>query len=156
MAILNFAKKKNVKKKVKAKSRAPKKAVKKNVRKKTPKRKIIKAGAKRKVVRKTTVKKAVKVRKPSLAKNVPIANEEIIGAVTHYFPKVRAAVVKITKGGLSLGDKIHIKGHSSDFTQAVDSMQIEHSPINTAKRGDEIGLMVSSRARTGDIVYKIK
>ena len=151
MAVLNFAKKKGGKIKPKAK----KKIIKKAIGRKPLKKKVTKAGAKKKAPSKAKVKKRVGINKSALPKIATIANEEFIGNVTHYFPKVRAAVVKISKGELNAGDKIHIKGHSSDFTQAVDSMQIEHSPINKAKPNDEIGLKVNSRVRINDNVYKV-
>ncbi|KPK96839.1 MAG: hypothetical protein AMJ95_12120 [Omnitrophica WOR_2 bacterium SM23_72] len=76
-----------------------------------------------------------------------------MGTVTHYFPHVRAAVIKL-KTPLSVGDSVKIKGHTTDFTQKVTSIQIDHVPISSAKKGDEIGLLVDSRVRQHDIVYK--
>jgi putative protease len=111
-------------------------------KKKTPK-KITKRKPKKKVqVRKV---KKIKETKPK---------EKIVGIITHYFPKVSAGVVKL-KAPLALGDNIKIKGHTTDFTQTVTSMQINHVPIQKAKRGQEIGLLVNYRVRKNDIVYKI-
>ncbi|MBL7151958.1 MAG: translation elongation factor-like protein [Candidatus Omnitrophica bacterium] len=73
--------------------------------------------------------------------------------VTHYFPHVNAAVIKL-KTPLSVGDKIRIKGHTTDFIQGISSMQVDRVPINTAKKGQEIGLLVDSRVRQHDIAYK--
>lgn len=118
--------------------------------------------------RKKVAKKKTLKRKPTVAKRKPakkriakkitkkqprVVKKNIIGVVTHYFPKVRAAVVKL-KVPLSIGDAIKIKGHTTAFTQTVTSMQINHVPITSAKKGDEIGLLVDSRARGNDIVYK--
>lgn len=110
-------------------------------------KKIIKKKVIKKVVKKRPVKKAVKkaVRKPK---------EDILGIVTHYFPKVRAAVIKL-KAPLSIGDKVKIKGHTTDFTQSVISLQIDRVAINSAKKGQEIGLLVDSRVRQEDKVYKL-
>lgn len=110
-------------------------------------KKIIKKKVIKKVVKKKPVKKAVKkaVRKPK---------EDILGIVTHYFPKVRAAVIKL-KAPLSIGDKVKIKGHTTDFTQSVISLQIDRVAINSAKKGQEIGLLVDSRVRQEDKVYKL-
>ena len=83
----------------------------------------------------------------------PKIKEKIIGLVTHYFSRVHAAVIKL-KAPLSLGETIRIKGHTTDFTQAITSMQIDHVPINSAKKGNEIGLLVNSRVRGNDRVYK--
>ena len=62
--------------------------------------------------------------------------------ITHYFPKVDAAVVKLTKGALSVGERIIIKGHTSDFKEKVGSIQLDHAPIQNAEQGMEIGLKV--------------
>ena len=80
---------------------------------------------------------------------------EEIGVITHYFPHVQAAVVKMTKGSLSVGDTIIIKGHTSDFKEKVDSIQIDRAPITNASIGQEIGLKVKSKVREHDVVYKI-
>ena len=76
-----------------------------------------------------------------------------IGEVTHYFGNLNVAVVKVTKA-ISSGDKIRIKGATTDFTQVVQSMQIDHKPVETAKRGQEIGMKVKKRVRVGDSVYE--
>ncbi|OYT66292.1 hypothetical protein B6U74_01310 [Candidatus Bathyarchaeota archaeon ex4484_205] len=81
--------------------------------------------------------------------------EEEIGVVMHYFTKIGVAVVKIERGSLKVGDKIHIRGHTTDFTQLVESMQVEHEPIQEATPGQSIGLKVVERVREGDKVYKI-
>ncbi len=114
------------------------------------KKKIKKAAKpkKKKVIKKKPLtKKAVK-KKPVVKK----VKEKVLGIVTHYFPKVRAGVMKL-KGPLSVGNVIKIKGHTTDFTQTVSSMQIDHVPVDNAKKGDEIGLLVDSRVRKKDMVY---
>jgi len=78
-----------------------------------------------------------------------------IGAITHYFDKINVAIIKIKKGSLAIGDAIKIAGHGNEFTQEVSSMQIEHEPIKTAKKGDEIGMKVDQPVKEGDIVYKV-
>lgn len=127
-----------------------------------PVKKVKKLPAKRKIIRKKPVKKAarrkikLKVKPATLQKKKPAAlktSAKIIGIITHYFPKVQAAVVKI-KTPLSTGDNIKIKGHTTDFTQTADSIQIDRIAIKTAKKGQEIGLLVNSRVRQGDIIYK--
>ncbi|MDI6759152.1 MAG: hypothetical protein QMD94_05730, partial [Candidatus Omnitrophota bacterium] len=89
------------------------------------------------------------------SKKKTAAAKNIIGIVTHYFPKVRAAVIKL-KAPLATGDTIKIKGSTTDFIQSVTSIQDEHIAINSAKKGQEIGLLADSRVREHDIVYKIK
>ena len=81
--------------------------------------------------------------------------EELIGKVTHYFGKINVGIVEITKGNLATGDKIHVKGSTTDFEQDVDSMQVEHEQVDKAKKGDVIGLKIKEKVRDGDEVYKI-
>jgi putative protease len=81
--------------------------------------------------------------------------EKPVGKVTHYYTHLSVAVVEL-EDELKIGDVIHIKGHTSDFTQTVDSMQIEHQPIEVAKPGQAIGLKVKEHARENDIVYKVE
>jgi translation elongation factor EF-1alpha len=78
-----------------------------------------------------------------------------IGEVTHFFPHVKAAVIKLKKDGLSLGETIYFKGHTTDFEQKVKSMQVNHAPIEAAKKGQEIGMKVRSKVRHGDKVFKV-
>jgi len=78
----------------------------------------------------------------------------LVGTITHYFPHVRAAVTKL-QAPLSIGDIIKIKGHTTDLKQAVSSMQLDHIVIENAKKGQEIGLMVESRVRRRDKIYKV-
>ncbi len=78
-----------------------------------------------------------------------------IGKVTHYFGKIGVAAIEITGESLCVGDTIHIKGHTSDFTQQIDSMQIDNQPVETATAGHTIGLKVADHAREHDTVYKV-
>jgi len=80
---------------------------------------------------------------------------EPIGEITHFFPHVKAAVIKIKKDTVSVGDTLYIKGHTTDFEQKIKSMQVDHAPIEKAERGQEIGIKVKSKVRHGDKVYKI-
>jgi len=123
------------------------------VKKKTVKRKIVKRKVVRRKVSKVIKKKPAK--KAAAKKAAPKKSKEnIIGEVTHYFPHVRAAVIKL-KGPLVIGDTIKIKGHTTDFKQKITSMQIDRVPIEQGKKGDEIGLLVDSRVRGNDLVYKV-
>ena len=119
---------------------------------KKPARKVKKPAARAKKPSAKAKRPAAKAKKPQV-KKIKIKGK-IIGEVTHYFPKVRAAVIKL-KAPLSVGEKIKIKGHTSDFQQAVTSMQIDRVPIDNAKKGEEIGLLVESRVRQGDVVLKV-
>jgi putative protease len=77
-----------------------------------------------------------------------------IGEIVHYYTKIEVAVVKL-KGELKVEDKIAIKGLTTDFTQPINSMEIEHEKIQVAKAGQSIGLKVKEKVREGDIIYKI-
>ena len=81
--------------------------------------------------------------------------EEEIGKVSGYFRKIGVAAIDLTQGTLSVGDTIHFKGHTTDFTQVVESMQIEHQNVQTAKAGDSIGIKVKEHVRDHDKVYKV-
>jgi len=142
------------KKKKTSKKRPLKKRV---VTKKKPARKLAKKQAKKSITRKPALKAKkgkVAAAKGPRKKVLPPVQGTIAAEVTHYFPHVNAAVLKV-KSPLKVGDNIRIKGHTTDFKETIASMQINHVPINEAKNGDEIGLLVSSRVRIGDIVYKI-
>jgi len=82
--------------------------------------------------------------------------EKLIGKITHYFTNIGVAVLELSDGQLSVGDKIHIKGSTSDFEQTIDSMQVEHENVEKAKKGDAIGLKVDQQVREGDEVYRVK
>jgi len=77
-----------------------------------------------------------------------------VGRVTHFYPKISVAIVEL-KASLNIGDKILIKGATTNFEQTVESMQIEHKNIERAEAGQIIGLKVKERVRENDKVYKI-
>jgi len=77
-----------------------------------------------------------------------------VGRVTHYFSRIGVAVVELS-APLAVGDRILIKGATTNFEQVVDSMQIEHKNIERAEAGQAIGLKVIDRVRVNDRVYKI-
>lgn len=77
-----------------------------------------------------------------------------VGKVTHYFTKIGVAIIEITGGSIKAGDEIHIKGHTSDFRQKVNSMQIEHENVEMAEPGQSIGVKVEEPVRANDLVYK--
>ncbi len=80
--------------------------------------------------------------------------EELIGKVVDYYGKIGVAAIELS-GSLKVGDKIHIKGHTTDFEQMVDSMQVEHQTVPEAKAGDSIGIKVKEYCRGKDSVYKV-
>jgi putative protease len=78
-----------------------------------------------------------------------------VGRVTHYFGKIGVAAIEITRDSLAVGDTIHIKGHTSDFMQKIDSMQIDNQAVEKAVAGQSIGIKAAEHARVHDIVYKV-
>lgn len=83
-----------------------------------------------------------------------MAHEIEIGRVSHYFDKIGVGIIEL-KDALKVGDKIHIKGHTSDFEMTVSSIQIEHQNVESAKAGDSIGMKVPEHVRDHDLVYKV-
>jgi len=81
-------------------------------------------------------------------------SEELIGTVSDFFARPVVAAIELT-GALKLGDKIHIKGHTTDLGLDVESMQIDNVPVEEGKAGDSVGVKVPERVRKGDVVYKI-
>lgn len=81
--------------------------------------------------------------------------EQLVGTVTHYYGQAQVAGIELTDGQLQLGDTIHIRGHTSDFTQIVESMQIDHVSVDAAAAGNQIGIQIAGRARVRDHVYRI-
>ena len=79
---------------------------------------------------------------------------EELGVITHYFDHINVAVIKIESGSLKVGDTIQVKGATTDFNQEIDSMQVDHNPVEEAKAGDDIGLKVKEKVREHDKVYK--
>jgi putative protease len=81
--------------------------------------------------------------------------EKQIGRVTHYFGKAGVAAIEL-EDTLVVGDSIRVKGHTSDWTQVVDSMQVEGASIEKAERGQVVGIKVPEHAREHDVVYKVE
>jgi len=128
------------------------------VRKKTVGKKVA-------VKKKTAIKSKAAPRKkrgvarapaPKLKPLVPAIppGTERIGIVTHYYSHLSVAIVQLEAGNLRVGDFIHIKGHTSDFSQPVESMEIDHVHVNEARPGQSFGLRVKDHAREHDVVYK--
>jgi U32 family peptidase len=83
-----------------------------------------------------------------------MAEEKLVGRVTHYFGKVEVGVIELSDV-LKVGDTIHIKGKSADFTQPVSSMRIDTTVVNEAKIGDHVGIKVLQKVRENDSVFKV-
>jgi putative protease len=80
--------------------------------------------------------------------------EKLIGKITHYFDKISVAIVELS-GVLKVGDRVHVKGNSTDFEQDISSIQIEHENVEKAKKGDAIGAKVDEKVKEGDEVYLV-
>jgi len=86
----------------------------------------------------------------------PIPSEERIGVVTHYFGHPSVAIIQLESGTLRVGDMIHIRGHTTDFTQKVESLEVKHAPATEVGPKDDFGLKVVEHAREHDVVFKVR
>jgi hypothetical protein len=165
-AIKKSAKKKTFRKKVTAKKKPAKKKV--VVKKKTVKKKNAKKAVKKKSAAKAKpARKQAAPPKPLMVTpgppsgsippvEEPAQNEVAAGVVTHYYSHLGVAVIQVNKGEIKVGDTIHIKGHTTDFIQQIDSMEYEHQHIDRTPAGRSVGLKVKDHAREHDIVYIVK
>src|SRR6185437_7447793 len=76
--------------------------------------------------------------------------EQLIGTVVHYFKGPSVAVVRVTEGALAVGDHIRFHGHTTDFTEQIASMEVNHQKVPQAKTGDEVAIQVTDRTRRHD------
>jgi len=84
-----------------------------------------------------------------------MAEKQKIGEVFTYFSKIGVAGIRIIEGSLSIGDRISIEGHTTNFEQSVDSMEIDRNPVEKVEAGQEVGIKVRERVRPRDVVYKV-
>ena len=154
-----IAAKKRPKAKVKRrKAPARKPAIRKKAKPLKKKAAAKRPAARRAAPRKRTAARAVPKPRPATPPAVargPMAGEERVGIVTHYYGHLSVAAVRLESGSLRVGDTIRILGHTSDIRQKVESMQIEHQSVAEAHAGQEIGLKVTEHARENDVVYKV-
>ena len=80
--------------------------------------------------------------------------EQQVGTVMDFFARPVVAGIEVTDA-MKVGDKIHIKGHTTDIEMVVSSMQIDNKNVELAKKGDSVGIKVPDRVRPGDAVYKV-
>jgi len=165
---------KPAKKKAVAKRTAIKKTSSKDpARKKTPNKSAARKPARKKATKKKTLRKTrtISARIPSKRPvtvepgpptvsappvEEPSQHEEAIGIVTHYYSHLGVAVVQMNKGALSIGDTIHIVGHTTDISLTVTSMEYEHQHVNQVVAGQNVGIKITDHAREHDIVYLMK
>jgi len=93
--------------------------------------------------------------KPTPA-SAPSEPGERVGVVTHYYNHLGVAVVRLEAGTLRIGDTICIRGHTTDFTQRVASLEVEHAPVTEVGPSDDCALKVIAHAREHDVVYKVR
>ncbi len=156
------------KKKAKAKAKSKIKRKKAPARKPAARRKTVtkarkkpakkKAAARRSPAKKkakpTALRPAAKPKPaPSPVPAAPIG--ERVGIVTHYFSHLAVAVVKLERGMLRVGDTIHFKGYTTDFSQRIESLQVDHQSVTEVGPNDDFGMKVIDHAREGDVVFKV-
>ena len=81
--------------------------------------------------------------------------EQLIGTVVHYFKGPSVAVVRLTDGELAVGDRVRFHGHTTEFTEQVTSMEVDHTNVERAKAGEEVAIQVTDRTRHHDQVFKV-
>ena len=114
--------------------------------------------------RRTAVKpKPIRAPAPQATKSTPgrparpISSEQRIGVVTHYYSHLSVVAMQLEPGAtLRVGDMIHIWGHTTDFTQKVESLEVNHAPVAEVGAKDDFGLKVNAHTREHDIVFKMQ
>lgn len=76
-----------------------------------------------------------------------------IGKVTHYYDKIGVAVIEVVKQSLKVGDTVKISGHDKEFTQTIDSLQVEHTQVSEVPVGESCGMKVTQPVKQGDVLY---
>jgi translation initiation factor IF-2 len=79
-----------------------------------------------------------------------------IGRVTHYYDKIKVAVIEVLKTSLNIGDTVKFSGHDKEFIQTISSMQMEYKKVKKAKKGETVGVLVDTPVKSGDVVFLAK
>jgi hypothetical protein len=137
------------KKKAKGKTKSKRKKTSVTKAAKAPRRKASPKKAKPSAKAATKSKSAIPPARPA-------PQGKRIGVVTHYFGHVSVAILKLESGTLRVGDMIHIQGHTTDFKQKVESLQVDHLPATEVGPKDDFGLKVAEHVREHDVVFKVK
>jgi putative protease len=130
-------------------------------RKKTP---VTKATTRRKTATPKKRAKKAQIQRSSPKKATPTPSipaqpappGERIGVVTHYYSHLSVATLRLESGTVRVGDVIHIRGHTTDFSQRVESLEVDHAQVAEVGPNDDFGLKLAGHVREHDIVYKIK
>jgi len=149
-----MATRKKAKGKAKTKRKKPPKT--KTVPKKPPKKAQVRRASpkKERPTAKARAKTAPASRSAQPAQ--PALLEERIGVVTHYYGHLSVATLRLESGTLRIGDMIHIRGHTTDFSQRVESLEVDHAPATEVGPNDDFGLKVDGHVREHDVVYKVR
>ena len=83
------------------------------------------------------------------------SEETLIGRITHYYSHLSVGIIELGGGELKVGDTVHIKGAHTDFTQTVDSIQVDHQSVPSAEKGKSAGIKVKEKVREHDQVFKV-
>jgi hypothetical protein len=156
--------------KAKTKARRKKRTLSKAARGKTVRKRVAKKAAHRPRAKKTRLAptstgkpRPTRARTPEATKPppsrpaTPIASEQRIGVVTHYYSHLSVVAMQLEPGAmLRVGDVIHIWGHTTDFTQKVESLEVNHAPVAEVGAKDDFGLKVIEHAREHDVVFKVR
>jgi hypothetical protein len=125
------------------------------------KQKSAKKAARRRASPKAARPKAASAAKPRAVKPLAqpvrqsLPREQRIGVVTHYYGHLSVAILRLESATLHIGDMIHIRGHTTDFSQKVESLEVNHAPATEVGPNDDFGLMVVEHVREHDVVYKV-
>jgi len=149
-----MATRKKAKGKAKTKRKKPPKT--KTVQKKPPKKAQVRRASPKK--ERPTAKAGAKTAPASRSAQPaqPALLEERIGVVTHYYGHLSVAILRLESGTLRVGDMIHIRGHTTDFSQRVESLEVDHAPATEVGPNDDFGLKVDGHVREHDVVYKVR
>lgn len=102
------------------------------------------------------IAKRASAAKPQPSPAQPVASEQLVGVVTHYYSHLSVVAMQLEPGAsLRVGDVIHIRGHTTDFTQRVESLEVNHASVSEAGPNDDFGLKVIDHAREHDVVFKV-
>lgn len=83
------------------------------------------------------------------------SEEKLIGRIIHYYSHLGVGIIELTEGELKVGDVIHVKGSHTDFTQTVESVQVEHQNVSHAEKGKSVGVKVKEKVREHDHVFRV-
>ncbi len=81
--------------------------------------------------------------------------EQLVGTVVHFFKGPSVAIVRLSEGELAVGDRVRFRGHTTDFTEQITSMEVNHQKVEHARAGEEVAIQVADRTRQHDQVFKV-